>query len=145
MLILAFFYVFVFHQLLPVMSSGCFLFVADLTVIVKCLKLAVNKLCLSLQSKSMPVTSTQNQVTQETMATPKVERQTTNTSTPSRLVFYPKPIPPPQVLPITRTVSVPFHCTLSVKWCSLLILWWSCKPRLLFSGSPWLYIGFSQD
>ena len=63
----------------------------------------------------MPVTSTQRLVTQEAMATPKVERQTTNTSTPSRLIFYPKPIPPPQVLPITRTVSISPHFTLFVK------------------------------
>ncbi|XP_070186621.1 uncharacterized protein [Littorina saxatilis] len=54
--------------------------------------------------KSLPVNFNQHhQLTQESMAVPKFERQSTNTSTPSRLIFYPKTIPPPQVLPITRT------------------------------------------
>ncbi|KAL8600891.1 hypothetical protein ACOMHN_045029 [Nucella lapillus] len=56
------------------------------------------------KSKSLPSLSTQDSVnvSQEALPVPRVERQTTNTSTPSRLIFYPKPIPPPQVLPITR-------------------------------------------
>lgn len=35
----------------------------------------------------------------------KVTRPSTTASGPKHLVFYPKPIPSPQVLPITRTVS----------------------------------------
>ncbi|KAK7507498.1 hypothetical protein BaRGS_00001433, partial [Batillaria attramentaria] len=56
-------------------------------------------------SKSMPVTSTAQRgraATQDSLPTSRPHRQST-TSTPARLVFYPKPIPPPQVLPITRT------------------------------------------
>nr|KAG5714625.1 hypothetical protein BaRGS_000113 [Batillaria attramentaria] len=60
---------------------------------------------LPVKSKSMPVTSTAQRgraATQDSLPTSRPHRQST-TSTPARLVFYPKPIPPPQVLPITRT------------------------------------------
>lgn len=36
---------------------------------------------------------------------PKLESRRLGTSKSGRLVYYPKPIPPPEVLPLTRTVS----------------------------------------
>lgn len=70
--------------------------------------LSWKKSALCIKSKSMPVTGTvQREGTQVSQTSSRPTRQST-INTPSRLIFYPKPIPPPQVLPITRTVSVSY-------------------------------------
>lgn len=56
-------------------------------------------------------TSVEDKIRPTTMQTvssveiPKLESRRLGTSKSGRLVYYPKPIPPPEVLPLTRTVS----------------------------------------
>lgn len=56
-------------------------------------------------------TSVEEKIRPTTMQTvssveiPKLESRRLGTSKSGRLVYYPKPIPPPEVLPLTRTVS----------------------------------------